>query len=156
VRIVTWVRDNGEVLLPLALQKVITTDAVVDNYVHGSSGNLCTLVDPQNGTLDAAIGPGATEGVMIAHSVHPRTGMKLEGFEIPLWEETCTLVRQAALRFLPLRTIGWDVAVTASGPILIEGNSWWDPFNIGIVLTRRTELAEPMKSFLQELSDRSS
>jgi hypothetical protein len=152
VRMVTWVRANGDVILPLALQKVIAADALVDNYIHGSSGNLCTLVDPQSGTLDAAIGPGASEGVMMAHTVHPRTGVQLEGFEIPLWKEACNLVRQAALRFLPLRTIGWDVAITSSGPILIEGNAWWDPFNIGIALTQRTELAEQMKSFLDELA----
>lgn len=152
VRIVTWVRADGDVILPLALQKVITADSPVDNYVHGSSGNLCALVDPQSGTLDAAIGPGASNNVMIAHSVHPRTGVRLDGFEIPLWKEACSLARQAALRFLPLRTIGWDVAITSSAPILIEGNVWWDPFNIGVALTPRTEIAEQLKSFLDELA----
>jgi hypothetical protein len=152
VRIVTWVCANGDVILPLVIQRLITGNLLIDNYVHGRSGNLCALVDPQNGTLDAAIGPGASNKVTIAHSVHPRTGVRLEGFEIPFWKEACSLVRQAALRFIPLRTIGWDVAITATGPILIEGNVWWDPFNFCVALTRRAELIEQMTAFLDELA----
>ena len=39
------------------------------------------------------------------------------------------LAEQAALQFLPLRTIGWDIAITPGGPSILEGNVWWDPLH---------------------------
>ena len=38
------------------------------------------------------------------------------------------LVERSALLFQPMRTLGWDVAVTPRGPVVIEANNWWAPF----------------------------
>ncbi len=67
-------------------------------------------------------------GYILLHQ-HPNTGQNIEGFHVPLWDQACTLVRQAAVRFLPIRTIGWDVALTPTDPVIVEGNVWWDPAN---------------------------
>jgi len=48
-------------------------------------------------------------------------------FTLPCWFETSVLVKQPALKFLPLRAIGWDVAITPDGPCILEANSYWDP-----------------------------
>jgi len=58
---------------------------------------------------------------------HPETGVTFSGFQLPFWAEVCALARRAARAFLPIRTIGWDFAMTAGGPCLIEGNFWADP-----------------------------
>lgn len=42
-----------------------------------------------------------------------------------LWEEAFALVRGAAPHFLPLRTLGWDIAITPDGPMIIEANAHW-------------------------------
>jgi hypothetical protein len=39
------------------------------------------------------------------------------------------LAERAARTFFPLRTVGWDIALTTDGPALIEGNPFWDPSN---------------------------
>jgi hypothetical protein len=26
---------------------------------------------------------------------------------------------------LPVRTIGWDIAITPNGPVILEANIWW-------------------------------
>jgi len=44
-----------------------------------------------------------------------------------MWEEVLDLARSSARAFAPVRTVGWDVAVTPSGPVLVEGNFWYDP-----------------------------
>jgi hypothetical protein len=129
VRIVTDVDEGGASRVTNAFLRIIAGAAVVDNYDHGRHGNLCSLVDPADGTLDAALG-AAPDGVGAVRVVaHPRTGVRFEGFRLPDWEEACALVRRAAALFLPLRTLGWDVALTPDGPRLVEANMWWDPAN---------------------------
>lgn len=50
---------------------------------------------------------------------------------MPLWIGVCDLAVTAARAFLPLRTIGWDIAACASGTYVIEGNPRWDPPKFG-------------------------
>lgn len=82
-----------------------------------------------------ARGCGRAEGghgfVTVAR--HPLTGIAFEGFRVPCWDAACRLVQDAATAFLLLRTIGWDVAITAVEPLLIEGNVTWDPAYEGLV-----------------------
>jgi len=150
IRIVSWIRDSGEVVVPRAALKVITGDSVVDNLDHGHSGNLLALIDVRTGVIEAGVGPGAAGEPVGVHPTHPRTGIRFDGFRLPLWEDVCSFVRSAAVLFAPLRTIGWDVAITASGPVLVEGNAFWDPSN-WTAHSRRKEVIEPFSAFLREL-----
>ena len=60
----------------------------------------------------------------------------IEGFQIPHWPEVLELVRQGAVAFPELRTIGWDVAISSSGIFLLEGNHHWDPEGAQVSLQR--------------------
>ncbi len=59
-------------------------------------------------------------GKLLTH--HPTNGIKLEGFPIPYFEEVKALAIEAA-NCLPQSLIGWDIAVSEYGPVLIEGNA---------------------------------
>ena len=48
------------------------------------------------------------------------------GYRVPRWPAVGKLACDAAKAFLPLRTVGWDVAITLDQPCLIEGNVTWD------------------------------
>jgi hypothetical protein len=61
--------------------------------------------------------------------VHPKTRVEFSGFQLPFWAKACDLAREVATRFVPVRTIGWDIALTPEGPVVLEGNIWWDPPN---------------------------
>ena len=57
-------------------------------------------------------------------SVHPDSGVQIEGFELPFWQE-CLALAQATLRALPqLRFTGLDLAIGKDGPIVIETNEF--------------------------------
>lgn len=57
------------------------------------------------------------------YSVHPDTGVPLTGFKVPDWEGACELVRHCATMVGGLRYIGWDLAHTDNGWILVEANT---------------------------------
>jgi hypothetical protein len=60
---------------------------------------------------------------------HPQTGVEFSTFRIPQWSEVIALAQKAAVSFLPVRAIGWDIAITPTDIKIIEGNIWWNPRN---------------------------
>lgn len=87
---------------------------VVDNAHFGG----CFSVIDDNGYAIAA-------GDVKRHkfSVHPDTGVELTGFKVPDWEQACEMVRHMATMVEGLRYIGWDLAHTDKGWILVEANT---------------------------------
>ncbi|MCL2203995.1 MAG: hypothetical protein FWB88_08650 [Defluviitaleaceae bacterium] len=53
---------------------------------------------------------------------HPDTGVAFQGMDIPFYAQAEALVKKAALRIPGIRYAGWDVAITETGPLLIEAN----------------------------------
>ena len=89
----------------------------VDNL---NSGGMAALVDLERGSIST---PGADKDGK-AYFKHPMTGVELVGAEIPFCRQAAELVERAALRVPELGYIGWDVAITERGPILIEANQF--------------------------------
>lgn len=54
---------------------------------------------------------------------HPDTGFVARGFEIPYWKDILKLTAEAAAVVPQIGYVGWDVAISEDGPVLIEGNS---------------------------------
>jgi hypothetical protein len=57
-----------------------------------------------------------------AYATHPTTGVQFQGFQIPFFEEVKQMAVEAA-NWLPKALVGWDIAVSEAGPVLIEGNA---------------------------------
>lgn len=129
VRVATLVSADGAPEVLYAELKVIAGDRVTDNYCGGTVGNLVVNVARETGALARArrASPDGVGAEIVP--AHPATGVAYEGFALPDWPALLALVRRCALAFRPLRTIGWDLALTPSGPVVVEGNRWWDPPN---------------------------
>lgn len=56
---------------------------------------------------------------------HPDTGVVFSEFKVPMYREAVQLVCRAHRQFYDIQTIGWDVAITEEGPIIVEGNDNW-------------------------------
>ncbi len=116
LRIHTVLDENGEpVPMPDAFLKLATGKQVVDN-VH--AGALAAPIDPGNGRLAAAL----THDFDLTDR-HPDTGAVFAGRVVPYWQEAVDLAVRAHRAFLPAVLIGFDIAVLADGPIVIEANS---------------------------------
>jgi hypothetical protein len=99
-------------------------DSPVDNY---HAGGLVMAIDLDTGELGQASGGGSTGMPRVANlvrcDVHPVTGARIRGRKLPCWNEVKQLAIRAHGSFAGMAVVGWDIAITAEGPILIEGNS---------------------------------
>jgi len=129
VRISTYVNQKDECRILHATLKMILGDNVIDNFYLGRTGNIVTPVEQNRGILRKGKMAGGARGALKSVSIHPKTGVSIEGFQMPLWQECRALVKECVFKFLPIRTIGWDVGITEKGPVIVEGNMWWDPPN---------------------------
>lgn len=53
---------------------------------------------------------------------HPDTGFVFQGNKIPFFKEAVALAIKAHESLPRLQAIGWDIAITPTGPLVIEGN----------------------------------
>ncbi len=120
-RVHTVIREGGNVDILCAHLKVILGGNFTDNFRSGASGNVIARIDLTTGRLNRAVTHRKGIGFV---PVEPGSGVAsaVEGFGIPLWDDLRQLLCRTAPVFLPLRHIGWDVAATPEGPVLIEGN----------------------------------
>lgn len=119
VRIFTELNEDGEVVI-LGCRLRISVNLPVDNM---AAGNLAAPIDETTGRIS---GPGVYSDITKTEQVfHPVTNEKIPGFQIPFWEETLAMVKEAARLHPQNRSIGWDVAITEKGTGLIEGNHDW-------------------------------
>lgn len=110
VRVLTF---KGEVIA--AALRIGDSGAIVD-YLHSSG--VCGHIDIQNGIIDVP----CIDMKFNKYVYHPSTRKKLVGFEIPLWSLVVEKVKEAALVFLEVQYIGWDVSILKNSVALIEGN----------------------------------
>lgn len=59
------------------------------------------------------------------HTSHPDTGIVFKNFKLPYWKEATELAIKAHKCFPGFFTVGWDIAITKNGPLILEGNRNW-------------------------------
>ncbi|GAF67740.1 unnamed protein product, partial [marine sediment metagenome] len=124
-RLMTVLNENGEYESALAVFRTSADPrSPIDNYhAHG----LVMAVDLATGELGRASG-GGTLGIpkvseMIRRDTHPVTGARITGRRLPFWSEAKALAEQAHAAVPGLPIVGWDIAFTPDGPVIVEGNS---------------------------------
>ena len=90
--------------------------SIVDNF---HSGGMVANIDLSTGQL---ITDAADENGNV-FSIHPVTGTKIKGFQIPFFNEAIEMVLDAVTKNNIEGYLGWDVAITENGPKLIEVNN---------------------------------
>jgi hypothetical protein len=118
VRVFTQLTSNGIDILGARLR--ISVNSPVDNM---AAGNLAAPVDLETGAVN---GPGVYSDITKEDcALHPVTKESITGFQIPFWNKVVEISKQAALSCPENRSVGWDIAIMANGPELIEGNHNW-------------------------------
>jgi hypothetical protein len=127
MRINTLLHDDGRVSILFYMIKILASNTISDNFSMGTTGNLIAYGDQDAGILRGAVNIHECGSGMKVVDAHPETGVAFDGFRLPFWSDAVELVTGAQRCFAELPTLGWDIALTGDGPVIIEANSRWDP-----------------------------
>ena len=92
---------------------------VIDNFAHGG---MYTMLSENGTALHAAFDVSGD-----AYEIHPRSGVHIVGFEVPLYDKVLELVDEVARVVPQIPYVGWDIAISPDRPVVIEGN-----YNTGV------------------------
>ncbi|MBN4068385.1 hypothetical protein JYU06_02525 [Desulfotalea psychrophila] len=116
IRIVTLLTKNNDVVLVSGSMRFGQADSFVDNW---SAGGVSVGVDIENGILKKY----AYDKQGNRYTEHPVSRKIFEGFRIPKWGSVVKIARRIQEVSSFYRLVGCDVAITESGPVLIEANA---------------------------------
>lgn len=114
VRVPT-IKMNDEIVVFHPFLRMGCGDSVVDN---AASGGIFAEVCAESGIV---ITKGVTE-FGDSFVKHPISQVVLPGFQIPRWNEAVALVKRLAQVLETNNYVGWDLALTNDGWIMVEGN----------------------------------
>ena len=107
---------GGEFKIMAACIRFGRDGSVVDNI---NSGGMTAEIDLDTGVIMTP----AVDHAGRQYVVHPTTNEIIVGLRIPFWDEIKEMVVKAAEVTPQVKYVGWDVAVTPNGPMIIEGNT---------------------------------
>jgi len=143
VRIVTLDSGNGPQVYRCCM-KLTGNGNVADNFWR--KGNLLAPIDSETGALQAALTAMGIDGKLVTH--HPDTGAKIEETVVPFWEEAKALSLSVAEFYKNALLIGFDIAITDDGPVIVEVNN--DPHLIMLQIAfQKGVLDQPMLDSLK-------
>jgi len=121
IRMITF-NVNGNVEVFCATQRIGAKHRSVDNW---ASGGIIVGIEVETGRLrnEGFFKPGKGSGRV---EVHPDTGIRFEGYQLPYFKESVELACSLHRYFYGIHSVGWDIAITPEGPVFIEGNEDWD------------------------------
>ncbi len=113
-----------------------------------ANGEMTVLLAPHTGRWLA----GAVNLQAQDITVHPDTCVAFQNVSIPFLSEAIKLVKAAACEIPEVRYIGWDVAITPDGPVLIEGNGAPSISTMQLLLSRWHEDRSGCRQILAALT----
>lgn len=113
LRIVSAYKNNKTTILFRAI-RIGNGKNVVDNFNHGG---MYSVINDKGIITKPAIDKKGN-----IYEVHPVTKTKIVGFEIPYFKEAIKMVKEASKVVKEVGLVGFDIAITNDGPVMIEGN----------------------------------
>lgn len=117
VRILTARDRSGYTEAFAAVLNMPVGRQVTNNHGLGAA------IDLEQGTLGTAC---SFRPLQPGFDRHPDTGAPIVGRPLPDWPDIVALALAAHALFPDMRLLGWDVALTPTGPVLLETNASWN------------------------------
>ncbi len=129
MRMFTFLKDGQPYFLQAVLK--IGNGGVVDNF---SSGGMYTYADESGTVFVEAIDRDDN-----IYYEHPISKAKIVGFKIPMFKEAVELVKECAKKVPEISYVGWDVAISKNGPVIVEGNCFPGVYQVKPSLSNKKE-----------------
>lgn len=124
VRAVTCLDERQQPELVLAYLRVLAK-LEPDWPVKKPISEYAAAVDLETGALGPITGD-KPECLSQRYEKHPVTGVGVAGRIVPDWDAVAALAERAHRVTRDRVLVGWDIAITPAGPLLLEGNSYPD------------------------------
>lgn len=121
---------NGEIKIPSCLLRMGVNESYKDN---ASSGGIFVNYDIEKNKLGEVATKFLNKGGASFYS-HPGSNFIFKDQSLPYPNEVISIVTKATKMFPDRYIIGWDVAYTPEGPVIIEGNTAPCPAGMQIAL----------------------
>lgn len=121
IRLQTLMDKEGDVIPFGPGVRIGRVGSLVDNW---ALGGVFVGIDSETeklkdiGILKPKYGTKVTE--------HPDTHVLFKGYDIPYYKEAERMVVELHRLMYRSHSIGWDIAITENGPVIIEGNDRWE------------------------------
>ena len=124
VRFMTALYPEGNVKVYATWMKFGRAGSDIDNA--GGGGNVDCAVNTETGEcFNVSLFNSFTDVVRCDN--HPDSGERIRGLRIDNWDRIKKCLCDYQAQIPQLKVIGWDVALTENGPVVIEINNYWDP-----------------------------
>lgn len=141
VRCITLKTKNG-IITPYCFLKVGRRGSVIDN---GGAGGILVGVDSASGVLNT----DGVDEVGRRYPAHPDSGVVFSGFALPEWEHMTSICTEMAEQVHGVHCIGWDMAYSVDGWVVIEGNILTEV--IGPQSTSRAGIRRSLEAYMREM-----
>ena len=129
LRIITYKNQKNEVEILSGFIRLGRKGAIIDN---AHFGGIVVPLNRDSGAMEAQGIQLIDNGGGIFHK-HPDTGLVFENLQVPQYARVKEIAAHAA-SLLKFPLMGWDIAVTPDGPVIIEANH-----DFHLLLSDRTE-----------------
>ncbi len=117
LRIVTYKNKESKVEILSGFIRLGRTGSIVDN---AHAGGIVVSFNKETGEM-------GQEGIQLIDNgsgvfyKHPDTGIVFDSFQIPCYTQVKEIITNVAV-LLKFPLLGWDVAITPNGPVVVEAN----------------------------------
>ena len=89
----------------------------VDNF---NSGGMVVPIDKKSGSI---LYPAQDKAGNLYYN-HPLTNTAIVGYKIPMFQKAIKLAEELSGIIPEMGVVGWDIAITPKGPVVVEGNEF--------------------------------
>lgn len=141
IRIISVLNNNLCTILATGI-----TLGIGNEISNASCGDIAATVDLNTGIIKSHAESYSGD----IYEVHPISGIKIMGDQIPYWKECINMVIEASKVVPEVGYVGWDIAITPDGPVIIEGNTspGYITYQLSSHLTNQMGILDVYKQFL--------